>query len=98
MKDYKKSACVACGEAFDETSDIVVCPECGAPHHRECWKELGHCACEEKHGEGFEWQPEKRYFGINDAFAADAERPAGSEDAVVICPNCGRKTKKSEKY
>ena len=95
MKDYKKTSCVKCEEAFDESSDIVVCPECGAPHHRECWKELGHCACEDKHADGYEWQPEKRYFG---SIASPSETESVSSDERVVCPNCGRNTNKSEKY
>lgn len=99
MKDYKKMSCVGCGEPFDEKSDVVVCPECGAPHHRECWKELGHCACEDKHGEGYEWQPEKIYIGdvrISPGIGQDSSDQ--SQDGRVICPQCGRSTKKSEKY
>ena len=98
MKDYKKSACVFCGEAFDEQSDIVICPECGAPHHRECWKELGHCACEEKHGEGYEWQPEKRYISRSESLPVEEAPSADQQEESVTCPNCGKKTKKSEKY
>ncbi len=99
MKDYKKMSCVKCGEPFDEQSDVVVCPECGAPHHRECWKELGHCACEDKHAEGYEWQPEKMYIG--DVKLTDESARTYSDtdsDERVICPNCGRRTTKSEKY
>lgn len=42
--------CALCGIIFDENDDVVVCPECGAPHHRDCWKQTGHCAREEFHG------------------------------------------------
>ena len=31
-------------------SDIVVCPECGTPHHRKCYIENGKCANADKHG------------------------------------------------
>ncbi|MBQ9902547.1 MAG: DUF2628 domain-containing protein [Clostridia bacterium] len=95
MKDYKKSSCVKCQEAFDDNSDIVVCPECGAPHHRECWKEIGHCALEEKHSAGYEWQPEKKYIG---SVQHGTKEEITSSVERVICPNCGRSTKKSEKY
>lgn len=90
-------ACVACHEAFDEHSDIVVCPDCGAPHHRECWKAEGHCACEEKHGDGYTWQPEKMYFGLPEAVPDEQSASEGDEE-MVLCQNCGRKVKKSEKY
>lgn len=28
---------------FDKDDDIVTCPECGTPHHRDCYKTIGHC-------------------------------------------------------
>lgn len=99
MKDFKKASCVACGEPFDEQSDVVVCPECGAPHHRECWKETGHCACAEKHSEGYEWQPEKMYIGdVTLIPGSRAEEAAPKSEEMTVCPNCGKRTKKSEKY
>ncbi|MCQ2480441.1 MAG: DUF2628 domain-containing protein, partial [Clostridia bacterium] len=53
--DYKKEICPICLKEFAEGDDIVVCPECGTPHHRECWKENGCCANIANHGENFEW-------------------------------------------
>lgn len=53
--DYKKELCPICLKEFAEGDDIVVCPECGTPHHRECWKENGCCANTANHGENFEW-------------------------------------------
>ena len=44
--------CVACGKKFTPEDDIVVCPECGAPYHRACYKELGHCVHADRHAEG----------------------------------------------
>ncbi len=42
--------CPACqGYLFDD-DDIVYCPVCGAPHHRDCYQTIGHCALEEHHG------------------------------------------------
>ena len=92
-------SCAKCGEPFDGQSDIVVCPECGAPHHRECWKETGHCACEEMHSEDYEWQPEKTYFGDirlpQDGVGNASE--TGQEE-LVTCPRCGRETHKRQEY
>lgn len=53
--DYKKEICPICLKEFAEGDDIVVCPECGTPHHRECWQENGCCANIANHGENFEW-------------------------------------------
>ncbi len=56
MQSYLGSPCPYCGEKFAEGDDIVVCPECGTPHHRDCYKEHSSCANEEKHSETFEWK------------------------------------------
>ena len=34
-----------------------VCPECGTPHHRACYRELGHCAHQALHGDGYAFTP-----------------------------------------
>jgi hypothetical protein len=48
--DWKKYFCPVCGIDFTDDDDVVVCPECGTPHHRECWKKNGKCANENLHG------------------------------------------------
>ncbi len=50
--DFKKYFCPACGNDFTENDDVVFCPECGTPHHRECWNKTGHCINENLHGTG----------------------------------------------
>lgn len=45
-----KLSCALCGAYLFEEDDVVYCPICGAPHHRECYNSIGHCALEEKHG------------------------------------------------
>ena len=35
--------CFSCGEVFKDGDDIVVCPECGTPYHRECYLKEGKC-------------------------------------------------------
>lgn len=53
--DYKNIHCEACGKPFVSADDVVVCPDCGAPMHRSCWNELGHCAHENEHASGYSW-------------------------------------------
>ncbi len=48
--DWKKYFCPICGIDFTDEDDVVVCPDCGTPHHRECWMKAGHCANENLHG------------------------------------------------
>ena len=66
---YKGLSCPHCGRAFEETDDIVACPVCGAPHHRDCWNEVGGCSCAEAHGTDEQWSREK-------ATATVEEQPA----------------------
>lgn len=51
--DYRGVECPVCKNRFTEDDDIVVCPECGTPHHRECWLSVSHCANEDRHCDGF---------------------------------------------
>ena len=74
MNKYVNVPCAKCGKPFTEDDDVVVCPDCGAPHHRSCYYELGHCALEENHAAGVMWQ--------------DPRKPEGSA-ATVACPRCG---------
>lgn len=48
--DFKGKKCVVCNAYLFSDDDVVVCPTCGAPHHRECYNGLGHCGLEELHG------------------------------------------------
>lgn len=50
MEKYEGVLCPVCRGKLFEDDDIVVCPECGAPHHRECYNSLGECAYADKHG------------------------------------------------
>lgn len=37
----RDARCRVCGEGFD--GPVVLCRECGAPHHKDCWRYLGRC-------------------------------------------------------
>lgn len=54
--DYKGEKCPVCGELFTDDDDIVVCPECGTPHHRSCYTAESRCANEEYHSTGRKWE------------------------------------------
>ena len=36
---FTNEKCPVCNNTFKEDDDIAVCPECGTPHHRECYKQ-----------------------------------------------------------
>ncbi|MCL2087137.1 MAG: hypothetical protein FWH05_06040 [Oscillospiraceae bacterium] len=56
MAQFIGMASPCCNKEFAENDDIVVCPECGSPHHRACWFEKGHCANLARHGGGYVWK------------------------------------------
>lgn len=93
--DYRGQHCPICGKEFCDGDDIVVCPECGTPYHRECYKTAGHCVNEERHGESFEWKPET-------APRAEEKTPNAGQNTnddghkVVFCPVCGRENPAEE--
>lgn len=41
--DFKNCFCPVCNKNFTDDDDIVVCPECGTPHHRDCYNTVGKC-------------------------------------------------------
>lgn len=47
--------CSGCNNPLLKNEDIVVCPVCGTPQHRECWNKNGACVNEHLHSEGFVW-------------------------------------------
>ena len=81
--NYENNPCPVCGRIITPEDDIVVCPDCGTPHHRACWQALGQCVYTERHGD-FTWQP---------TFSAGGEtsaEQAGAADAAQVCPRCGQ--------
>ncbi len=50
---YENEICPVCEKPFQEGDDVVTCPDCGTPHHRECYDKLGRCENQNLHGTGF---------------------------------------------
>lgn len=75
---YEGQSCPVCGKHFAESDDVVACPQCGCPHHRDCWKQEGHCHFSADHGTEHQWAQGKSEF-------AKESEPA----TTVRCPNCG---------
>lgn len=57
MAKYDGTKCISCGKVFTDGDDVVVCPECGTPYHRECYKNEGKCINTELHEKNESWQP-----------------------------------------
>lgn len=77
MNKYTGMTCVSCQEPFTDQDDVVVCPTCGAPHHRNCYMAEKRCALAAQHAPDFAWQPDP------DALSA----PAG-ELRLQVCTHC----------
>lgn len=73
--NYNGEKCVECGEVFTADDDIVVCPQCGSPHHRDCYKKNNSCANTILHETGEKWKPsadeEAVYVKCEDAAAEE---------------------------
>ncbi len=80
---YTNSVCDGCGLPLRDDDDVVVCPECGTPQHRECYKKENRCVNEHRHSEDFEWKP--------DTVPADApsQSNVSSSSEMLPCPSCG---------
>lgn len=97
MGKYHGVDCPICHEPLENGKPIAVCPECGAPYHKECIEQTGSCIFEDLHREGKTWEapkPEEKY-------APDEARrcsrcgtlnPVGS----IFCVVCGNQLTSSD--
>jgi hypothetical protein len=60
MADFAGESCFHCQQPFTPEDDIVVCPDCGTPYHRDCWQVNGHCINTLLHQTGGSWQPTQK--------------------------------------
>ncbi|MEE3497980.1 MAG: RING finger protein [Ruminococcus bromii] len=78
--EFTNYKCPVCNEHFKQGDDIVVCPDCGAPHHRKCYEELGHCYYKDEHSKDFSFEELNKDEDENDN--------ADKEKSTVVCPRC----------
>lgn len=76
---YEGLSCPVCNKPFTDEDDVVVCPQCGLPHHRSCWAAENHCYEADKHGTPEQWSRDKVTHDTT------IETPL---NATKICPNC----------
>lgn len=94
MAEYKDLTCVCCGNKFGEDDDIVVCPTCGTPHHRECYKNLGHCANIAWHSENKTYDAENERENIEEQKRKEESQAKEKElqqAPDITCARCGHK-------
>ncbi|MCI1966450.1 MAG: DUF2628 domain-containing protein [Oscillospiraceae bacterium] len=92
MTDYIGMKCPVCGEAFTAEDDIVVCPICGAPYHRQCYAKVGKCVFEDKHGTSEAWSPPKQKSSPEEPGKTKKCLHCGSlnSDQALFCDHCGQ--------
>lgn len=90
MQSFLGTPCPYCGKNFTVEDDIVVCPECGTPHHRDCYKEHSSCANEEMHSENYEWKSAV----VPPVHQHEQHQNTGR----VLCSYCGKENPASSHY
>ena len=95
----KNQKCAVCSAYLFPEDDIVYCPVCGAPHHRDCYMHFERCGLEEFHGTDKEYRRE-----VNEEEPQEVKpgpkNPAHSggvclgcgmnlEEGLPYCTNCG---------
>ena len=80
--------CVRCHAYLFDDDDVVYCPVCGAPHHRDCYNELGHCALEVLHGTDRQYDKLKSAEESLSQNQAEREHADENSEGKNICQIC----------
>lgn len=97
MFDYIGEECIVCKQKFKKGDDIVVCPDCGTPYHRECFAKNGACVNLTLHENHQSWtQTVKK--GNKTSQNQDFDENSANENSFNqnaennsngVCPFCG---------
>ncbi|MDR0904106.1 MAG: zinc-ribbon domain-containing protein [Ruminococcus sp.] len=89
MDEFKGSRCIVCGNVFTDKDDIVVCPDCGTPYHRACYKSVGSCINHALHETRGSWKPDLQPEEVTapDTFCSRCGKQ-NPQDAL-FCESCG---------
>lgn len=80
MSEYIGKECMICNEKFKQSDEIVVCPQCGTPYHRECYNKVGKCINTTLHEQNKSWK------SVN---------TVEENTDIVRCPKCGSENPKT---
>ncbi len=83
---FENELCVGCSRPINAEDDVVVCPVCGTPQHRDCWKKENRCVNHDKHSPDFEWKPSSA--AADTQTAQPQPEPDTTEDGLIVCPRC----------
>ncbi len=86
--ETKGQTCAVCHSYLFEEDDVVYCPTCGAPHHRDCYNSIGHCGYESLHGTDEQFDLKKRL----EEKRQNTEENKDAAENTQICPFCMHKT------
>lgn len=91
-EDTKNKQCQICKGYLFEEDDVVVCPICGAPHHRDCYNSIGHCGVEKNHGTDLQYDKVQKKAPEQHAEAKTCSRCHRTSNALDadFCPYCGQ--------
>lgn len=82
MSKYEGLECPVCKKIFEDGDDIVTCPDCGTPHHRECYNMIGKCVNSGLHNSGYEFvtKKETQDASTENANAGEYYTPSATND------------------
>lgn len=89
----ERQNCVVCKAYIFEDDDIVYCPICGAPHHRECYNSVGHCELQHLHGTPEQYQKKTSNSTVEEP-TGKSKTHRNSGNSVKMCPYCMKKVDK----
>lgn len=85
-------SCPVCHAYLFDEDDVVICPVCGAPHHRDCYAHVGHCALEHLHGTDEQYSPPEKE-EVPEQVAKPTPSPQAETEqqshATARCRRCG---------
>lgn len=89
--DLLGKPCPVCSRNFREDDDIVVCPKCGAPYHRECYQEKGKCIFTDLHKNNKNWEyvPPKENNIPDDNYRFCTRCGEKNPANAIVCKKCG---------
>lgn len=94
---HENEKCPVCDKIFTADDDIVVCPSCATPHHRQCYNELGHCANISRHSDEFVYKADKAE-PEQVQEPEEAAKHSESEQNVKYCAFCGKQIDKNAPF
>ncbi len=89
----KNQKCAVCTAYLFPEDDIVYCPVCGAPHHRDCYNSIGKCGFDELHGTDLQYKkPEEAK-----EKQPESETPP-TPPITQTCQGCGMDIERGARY